>query len=161
MKVIFLDIDGVMNGFARPINPSIEKRVWTPNLMREYGIELEVFPELVERINKIAEDTGAFFVISSSWRIGYLADWADVIIYLHNMGLKGFILGRTPWGEDLRKRGLEIQAWLKQHKDENIESFIILDDDGDMEPFMNRLVQTDHKYGIQDEHVHKAIEMLK
>ncbi|KKM82776.1 hypothetical protein LCGC14_1316150 [marine sediment metagenome] len=163
MSIIFLDIDGVLNSFEKHADLNVPHSTWCPEVMNAFGIELEVFPEMIERINRVTDATGAKLIISSSWRVGYLADWADVIIHLHNVGLKGFIVGRTPWdkdGPELRTRGREIVAWFKQHPREKIDSFIILDDLDKMEPLMDHLIQTDHRIGMQDEHVERAIEML-
>lgn len=160
MKVIFLDIDGVLNSFEKHADLTMPHNAWNPETMNAFGIKLEVFDEQIERVNRITAETGAKLVLSSSWRIGYLADWADVVIHLHNSGLKGFIVGRTPHRDDLNTRGQEIVAWFKDHPSEKIESFIILDDDNRMDPVMNRLVQTDHQVGIQDNDVEKAIAML-
>jgi len=160
MKIIFLDIDGVLNSFEKLTDPeATKKNKWNPTLLQRFGINLEVFPEHVKRLNKITKATDAKLVMSTSWRIGDLEWWAELVILLHNSGVKGFILGRTPNGR-YKNRGNEIRAWLKEHRDENIESFIILDDDGDMGDYMDHLIQTDHQKGLQDEHVKKAIEML-
>lgn len=157
IKILFLDIDGVMNKFEKIL---LSPREATPNTMKSLGLTLEVHKELVDRVNQITDATGAYIVISSSWRIGYLADWVDVVLYLHNSGLKGFILGRTPSFRELRTRGEEIKAYLSDHKEENIVSFIILDDNNDMGQYSERLILTDHQIGIQDEHVEQAIRML-
>jgi len=160
MKIIFLDIDGVLNSFEKLTDPDATKHnKWNPEMLMRCGINLEVFPEFVKRLNKITKATDAKLVMSTSWRIGDLEWWADLVILLHNSGVKGFILGRTPNGR-YKRRGNEIRAWLKEHKDENIESFIILDDDGDMGDYMDQLIQTKHDTGLQDEHVKRAIEML-
>jgi hypothetical protein len=41
-----------------------------------------------------------------------------------------------------------------------VESFVILDDDADMEHLLPRLVQTSMDDGLQDRHVEKAVEIL-
>jgi hypothetical protein len=160
MKIIFLDIDGVLNSFQKHADRSVPHNVWRPEVMQAMGIELEVYPDLVERLNLITETTGARIVISSSWRIGYLADWSDVVIHLHNAGLKGFILGRTPWGENLKTRGAEVAAWFGKHPDEKVDSFVILDDNPGMEPYNDHFIQTDHKVGLQSRDIEEAIHML-
>ena len=165
MKLIFLDIDGVLNSFEKHADPTVKHCEWCPEKMAAFGISLEVFPEFLNRVNRIIEETQAKVVLSSSWRIGYLADYADVIIHLHNHGFKGFIVGRTPWldeNEDaLPTRGEEIQAWFDQHPKEQIESFVVLDDNplGDSKWDPN-FVRTNHKIGIQELDVEKAIEIL-
>ena len=162
MKLIFLDIDGVLNFFKKHTNSTLPTHAWTPAVMKEMGIELRVFPVQIKRFNKIVKAIPEVkIVLSSSWRVGYLADWADVVIYLHNMGLQGFILGRTPHEPHLKTRGEEINAWLVDNELEEIESFVILDDNGDMTPFVNEFVQTNHQKGLQEEDIEKAIEILK
>lgn len=167
MKILFLDIDGVLNKFDKHIDRSVPHYEWNPETMTAFGLSLEVFPEFIDRLNKITDTTGAKIVVTSSWRIGYLADWSDVVIHLHNCGLRGFIVGRAPWMTDdgtdmLRTRGDEVKAWLKQHENEKIESIVILDDNklGNELDKVEFFIQTDHKYGLQDEHVARAIEIL-
>ena len=45
-------------------------------------------------------------------------------------------------------RGNEIQQWLDIHKEYDVEDFIILDDDSDMEHLIDHLIQTDSILGI-------------
>ncbi len=159
MLAIFIDIDGVLNRFEKLTDPGIPNHKWDPETLGLFGITLEIFPELVEKLNAITDATGALLVLSSSWRKGYLADYADVVTKLKDAGVKAFITGRTPWGDGMKCRGEEIQRWVAEHTDE-IESFIILDDFADMGPVLDRLIQTDHDVGLTDEHVKRAIKML-
>lgn len=160
MKVIFLDFDGVLNSFKEYTNPDIPSTLWTPEMLKEHGIALEISKIYVQRLNRITHATGAKLVISSSWRKGYLADYADVIEYLHEQGVKGFVIGRTPWGPEYKCRGDCIQAWLDEHEDEPIESYVILDDFADMGPLIDRLVKTHHAVGLTDALAEQAIKML-
>jgi len=43
---------------------------------------------------------------------------------------------------------------------EPVESFVIIDDDSDMKPFMDKLVQTSFNKGLQQKYVDKAIQLL-
>lgn len=160
-KAIFLDIDGVLRPFKKKLNIEVSHSEWCPEKLNEHGIKLKVYKRLIKRINKITDATGARLILSSSWRVGYLSDWADVVVYLHNMGLKGFIIGRTPWNKKYKTRGQEISAWFSEHPEENIKKFIIFDDDEHMEPFNDHLIHTDHTKGIESKHVDLAIKMLK
>lgn len=56
------------------------------------------------------------------------------------------VLGKTPYLGT--KRGIEIQQWLDDNEDKNIESFVILDDDMDMEHLMEHGVFTDTDIGL-------------
>lgn len=172
MKVVFLDFDGVLNTFEKDkaISESRPHEDWVPKTMEELGMVLRFDKKLIQRVNVITARTDAKIVISSSWRIGYLEDWADVIINVHNAGLRGFIVGRTPRNHPdkghLTSRPAEILTWLQNNKDENIESFVILDDtdhftnNGD-HILLDHLVKTDHTKGIQEEDILKAIAMLE
>lgn len=60
-------------------------------------------------------------------------------------------------------RGLEIDEWLSKHLD--VESFVILDDDSDMDKHIGRLVKTRWNStgsdgGLMKKHIKPAIELL-
>lgn len=159
MKIVFLDIDGVVNHFPKLNDPTLAPHLWDVATLKERGITLDIFPEQVAHLNTITDATGARIVISSSWRKGYLADWEEVVQKFQEAGGTGFILDHTPWGPDMKCRGEEIQAWIEEHKDE-VESFVILDDCADVRPLVNNFVQTDHTVGLTDEHAQQAIRIL-
>jgi len=161
MKIIFLDIDGVINTVKSVSNPRVQPEGFTANL---YGVS-KLDPDCVARLNKITNATGAKMVISSSWRI--LFDDIELLAkYLHSEGVTGEIIGRTPRfaksyvrGEMTYGRGLEIQEWLSGQV--GIESIVILDDDSDMLHLSPFLIKTGWQNGLEDHHVDAAIEMLK
>jgi len=144
MKIIFLDCDGVLNsmecGFGVPQDDKIQK------------------------LSKIVDATDAKIILSSSWRYaeryedsqGVKMLYNSLVNHLKEFGI--FIYDSTPILGT--QRGLEIDAWLKSSK-ENIEAFVILDDDDDMEPHLDHLVKTDYRYGLSDENVKKAIQILE
>lgn len=139
MKVIFLDVDGVLNCKFTP--GSCEKKL---------------DQTMINRLVGLARDTGAKIVVSSVWRMYHM----DVLTArLHAAGLPvGDIIGQTP--EFHTERGLEIRAWLQEHADLNVESFVILDDDDDMDGVMSHLVKTSWVTGLQDIHVELAKRVL-
>ena len=55
-------------------------------------------------------------------------------------------------------RGREIQLWLQQHPE--VDSFVILDDDADMDNLIDRLVQTEIETGLTEQDADRAIELL-
>lgn len=149
MKVIFLDIDGVLvnrASFQLPRTPSDRGSVSTAH------------PDCVAALNKIVKATGAQIVISSVWRL-FL--WPDIRGVSEAWGLVGTIRDRTP---DLNsvERGVEIQAWISdfERKREALESFVILDDDGDMVHLKHRLIQTSFEQGLTVEEADRAIMLL-
>jgi len=119
-KVIFLDIDGVLN--------------LIPQGEDEYG---DLFhPHLVNNLKSIIDKTDAKIVITSTWRFSGLKFIEDM--WKHR-GLPGEIIGITPH-IDICKRGEEIEKWLEKNP---IKDYVIIDDDSDMLPNqMDRLIKT-------------------
>lgn len=157
MKVIFLDVDGVLNS-------EVSREQERNNF--DNWMEHEVSEMHINNLKKIVDATGAQIVLSSSWRFDHpKATGRDFIVdplmkvldrKLKAVGLD--IIDVTP---DLRGkiRGAEIQDWLDRHSE--VERFVILDDDVDMKdeqkPFF---VNTTFKNGLTDELANKAIEIL-
>jgi len=122
----------------------------------------------IKLLKEIIDATDAKVVLSSTWRIG----WFDRDYGMSSKNAEDF----TKLEEKLREygitfisrtprlisgyRGDEIHKWILNWKGDPIESFIIVDDDADMKPFMNRLVQTSFNKGLQPKNVTKAIRML-
>lgn len=147
MKVIFLDIDGVMTSFA-----SLERFRSAKNFD----------PISVTNLNKLTDKSGAVIVISSTWRLLNKFQW--IASWMKKEGVTGSVVGLTPDFRDQaselekRRRGAEIQAWLDTHPD--VTSFVILDDDRDMGPLLPKLVHTSFETGLTQEHVDHALELL-
>jgi hypothetical protein len=147
MKVIFLDFDGVLNShawFDAEPSPKID----------------EFDPACVARVDKICRRSGAVVVISSSWRSG--TPFHRLADFLMAQGLQAKVVGTTPadYQEKFRERGDEIEEWISRNR-KNLESFVILDDDGDMGKLKKFLVQTDPKIGITDADVDSAVAILE
>ncbi len=152
MKVIFLDVDGVLNSdeyFDRIQNLDIE------------GIESEIDINKVKLLKKAIDETGAKVVLSSSWR--YTKNVLELKKLLSDYGIH--ITDSTPVVE--HKRGLEIRKWLEDN--DSVEDFIILDDevfDSYDNALMEKLVkmsketETDIGEGLLPENVEKIIERL-
>lgn len=149
IKLIALDMDGVVNS-----------EMWYRSVVRGAKFPDEhVDPACVERINRIMRETGAKVVFSSSWRVG--RDAKNVQEMLNSLGFDVEVQGVTPILWD-KTRGEEIHTWLQAFKaeiDPDV-SMVILDDDNDMEPLMNLLVQTSRITGITDENADEAIRRL-
>lgn len=150
MRVLFLDFDGVLNheGTYQPAQPG--------GLIVLVTSETERLDSAcVARVNRIVRETGARVVVSSTWRHEY--DRAQLQGHLTRHGFEGDVFDVTPILSG-RPRGLEICAWLEEHP--YVEAFAILDDNGDMGPVVDRLVQTSFAHGLQDEHVDRVIALL-
>lgn len=161
MKVIFLDVDGVLNS-EDDLMVYREKNGIIGCILYD-AVEdrpLKLLKELVDK-------SGAKIVLSSTWRYGH-ARMKDKDIFGGRLykkivdRLKDYdmeIYDVTPILSG-KKRGDEIRDWLQNSKDE-IEYFVILDDDVDMCEFAEtNLVQTTYKTGLTQEHVDKALEIL-
>lgn len=185
MKIIFLDIDGVLNGYnfwnqlgwgiVCKINNDKLKQ-WYRDFTEPFGIHNPKFKRLV----KIVRKTGAKIVISSSWRFTLFSD--GIAKGIRDDDLKFWylvrkynleVIGRTP-RSDNGYRAEEILTWLSKHEDE-VDKFVILDDERyDLECFVDKeLVQTSsvkkgqmikghwqETTGLRNKHVKKAIKIL-
>jgi hypothetical protein len=155
MRVLFLDVDGVLNSaeFFHRVRDTITKD-------RHVAIE-HIDPEAVKRLSDIVDATGAKIVISSVWR--YMHRPAEMWAILGHHGFRGHVIGATRRSTESKARGKEIDAWLSESgsdRKDPVECFAILDDDADMEPHMDRLVQTSWQSGLQDAQVKQAIKLL-
>lgn len=148
MKVIFLDIDGVLN------SEDYVKRMG--NVMLKYDYKID--PLAVARLNKIVNATKANIVVSSNWRIGYLNDLDALVELLRKANIEGNIIDMTPFFPGFKPRWKEIRAWLHDHPEAS--SFLILDDIGDMGPLSHAHIKTDYDYGLLDNHIKLGIHIL-
>ena len=180
INVIFLDIDGVLNGYNfwnllgwDIISKFKSNRLksWYRELTEPFGVH----ERKVKRLAKIVHKTDAKVVISSSWRSGLqsnnlsdsekrlldLFDKYDIEIYDYTPILTS------------RKRENEIMAWL--FRNPQVNKFIILDDENaDLQCFIGKeLIQTSsvsrsrmikgrwyENTGLKNKHVRQAIKML-
>ena len=141
MKVIFLDIDGVL------VN------------RRSFFIRRDDLPTAdagcVEALNNIIRATGARIVISSTWRLEASADELGRI--LHQWGVDADVMGVTPVVDNVKPD--EIKAWIRAHP-ELLETFIIIDDLADMRDLSDRLVVTNPDLGLTKADVARAVQLL-
>lgn len=157
-KIIFLDIDGVLNS-ADYFDQT--------NHCKGYS---EINPEQVKLLKEIIDRTGAEIILSSTWRsLGNRKDEPDHPMYtyltdtLQEHGLE--IIEHTPCIDQNRPK--EIKAWLDNQPDTDIK-FVSLDDDFPQQKYDevgigNCLVKTsfyEKDGGLRREHVEKAVEIL-
>ena len=148
MKVLFLDIDGVLNNW--PTN----KR-WS-----EQGkYILQIDEECIARVNRIVKETTCKVVISSIWRHNKrdFPTLEDLAAYFKKFGATFDLFDETPRDKN-EIRGKEIQMWLD--KNPGVESIVILDDDGGMGLFIPYWVKTSMETGITEGHVNQAVLLL-
>jgi len=148
VKVIFLDIDGVL------VN---DRSLRTKRI---YSLHENCDPSCVKALNRIIASTGAEIVVSSTWRTqGPLAEMRE-ILNLH-FEIDGQVLDCTPELENFSAaRHEEITAWLGHHKPSLVESFVIIDDYDNMGPLQSRLVRTREEEGLTEDDADRAIRLL-
>lgn len=166
MKVIFLDIDGVLNnqiwlsGWKDYLeltkgNIDHEQRRWFDH-------------RCVNLLNELTEETEAKIVVSSSWRNGRSLE--DLQKLFKEIGIEGEVIGKTPqlYFNGLENynysvpRGCEIKAWLETNKSILGEKmsrlkYVIFDDDSDMLYWQrNNFLWVDPYSGLTPSIIYKA-----
>lgn len=165
MKLLFLDIDGVLNSSdwvrRRTVSPD---PFASPSELAKFLID----PKAIARLNKVLERTGAMVVVSSAWRKGSSQAWMDTKEMLYSAGLKPWtIVGRTP-NMDTKMgslyvapdRGDEIGKFLDEFR-KPVEAFAAVDDIAMLSKRVEgHLVRTDISDGLLDEHVERLVGLL-
>jgi hypothetical protein len=154
MKVLFLDVDGVLNSLNFFTSG---RRVKS----HDYDPRNQIDPEAVKLLTEIIDATGAKIVISSVWRYNHRP--GEMQVLLEEFGCRCQVIGSTPRSTESHARGKEIDAWLTTSgyaRRDPVERFAILDDDADMEPHMKKLVKTSNHCGLERSHVERVIELL-
>lgn len=150
LKIIFLDIDGVL-----VTNESMQRS--------GVGRHAEPDPSCVTALNEIIRQTGAKIVPTSSWRI---LGTEFVAEKLREWNVFGEVIGETPRISKHQDyyvsvgRAFEIDEWLNQNTD-RVSSFVILDDSEDLQHLRDFQIKTDLENGLLEMHIAKALELLK
>ena len=164
-KVIFLDIDGLLNT-ERQHDHCVEAGL---AYVDNFGYSFD--PVAVANLKRIVDEAGADIVISSSWKFWGLSTmqklWA-------NRELPGKLIDVTPNNVsdemllsvdlDLMElpagKGSEIKEWLET-KGKQVTHYAILDDLPDMLPEQQtHFVQTDPRIGITKDDADRVISIL-
>lgn len=183
MKIIFLDIDGVLNSNDWYVYR--RDNVPMDSVHAQYPF-YELDPRAVKNLNRLINETGAKVVISSTWRLGRTI--SELQELLDSVGFIGEIVGITPHlscklpyedkGGYTIPRGCEIDWWLKnegefqrinwsteeqqKYIDKSIvKNYIIIDDDSDM--LYNQrehFIHTSFMSGLTNELTDKSISIL-
>lgn len=183
-NIIFLDIDGVLNGYNKwnilgwrivSLTQNKHLKRWYKKISDPFGVH----ESKVKRLAKIVRATNAKVVMSSSWRFGWwktpyeklFEDQKKLTDLLNKYNIE--VIDTTPDSPNGR-RDEEIKAWLTEHSD-MVKRFVILDDERyDLECFVgSHLVQTSsvgrgeiikgyarENTGLKRKHVKQAVEIL-
>ena len=152
MKVIFLDVDGVLN------NSRTDEK--SPNGYTGVSVGL------IRRLRKIVALTGAEIVLSSDWRLVRNKRILDMdymylvrkLRFFGNLKIYGYT-DDISWS----RRGTEIRKYLDDHPD--ITDYVVLDDlpfrDFPACNLLNHLVLTDSSDGLTEKDVTRAVKILQ
>lgn len=180
MKVIFLDIDGVLNGY-NCINIfiyTIAKKLGLLKTLKKHHDIFGIRTYRVFLLYLLVKLTNAKIVLTSSWRKGWYNDTGKRTKELRRKLIKFNlnIYGITPdicSRSSIIDRGDEIQFWL-DHSAVPVKSFVIFDDErvSNISDFGYRFILTRDKKvkiimgrncsstGLRLMHVIKAIKIL-
>jgi len=142
MKVVFLDIDGVMtsNSLNEEINKSTSVYTFSKGC--------------VNALNKILESHRSKIVLTSSWRTVF-----DVEKQCEIFSENGVV--QMPYSQTIdlgyENRSEEIRQYISKQK--NISNFLILDD-MEIIGFDDNFIRVDFNTGLTMEHIGKAIKIL-
>lgn len=176
MRIVFLDVDGVLNNCHT-----------TDRICHFYGVDDYLISRLATLINESNKTENTNIVLVSTWRL----EWESSVISkdisqkmydylvekLKEQDLNIFSSTKYIQSENRRNgfRYREIEEWLEDHKSLNISSWCILDDEeylykpdiqvpdlpGYKNICSNKLVLIDEYYGLSEEDVQKALLKLK
>ena len=178
MKIIFLDIDGVLN--CLPDKPREKWPDFHTHDERAYGLN----PELVKNLKYVLDKTDAKIVVSSSWRHfdDYIpweknGDWREKLANIVGRKKDELFIGDTPSlhtqkmvddGEgEYTLRGREIKKWVDDNmemlkSEPNLRMCVIDDETIDIVSIIDRkfVVKTNRREGLTRKDADKAISIL-
>ena len=145
-KIIFLDVDGVLN-----CNKTTRKT------MSGYTF---IGNRQLKNLRRIISTTQAKVVLSSDWRYDrddprYNADYLELEAEIMRNGIQFY--GFTPELPSAH-RGAEIAQWLAEHPE--VSDFVVLDDRTDIEPNKDHWVRTVMSCGLGAVETDEAIKIL-
>lgn len=163
MKIIFLDIDGVLNSsdYGKSESYLMETLGMSDAEIMLIAHHTHLDPQGIQILNDLVKRSGAEVVLSSTWRAKYSPE--EMTKMLKDRGAEFEIKTSTPmlFGKISSRipRGKEIAHFLKM-LEEQPEAFVILDDHDDMLHLKTNLVQTKFKTGLTKDDVEKALKIL-
>lgn len=163
MRVIFLDVDGVLNS-----------RVYNDMCKKGKTSELYINESMARRLSKLySKFNDTILVLSSDWK----EESYNYNLLEQKLGEYGIeIFGKTPTVNSNRSRPREIKKWLETHKSLDINYWVSLDDDYDYNDydwveygFSNHLCKTESgklgdridDTGFTNLKYHVALEILE
>lgn len=134
MKVLFLDLDGVVNSRRTAVACDGYPYDFSKKEMERFD------PIALKLIRKLCEETGCSVVLSSDWR------YSCTVHEVAN-GLDLPVIDFTPVKGLHKKRGEEIAAWMFDHPE--VTQYAIVDDNNWMlSEQQDNFVQTNEEIGL-------------
>jgi len=145
MKILFLDIDGVINSYRTAHAMGQFPFTTTPHDLVLFDLTA------IKLIQRICDDGDIKIVLSSTWRIHQDAKQIGEDLRLPIIDATPIKLGGT--------RGEEIAMWLRDHPE--VTQFVIVDDDSDiLSNQQKRFVKTTTADGLQFHHYQKIRKLF-
>lgn len=141
MKILFLDVDGVLN---------------RQSLLTADAATFVLCPKACARLKVLIKKTGAKVVLSSSWRLS-----EPHVAFLREHGVMDEVHEDWCTKEFSGKcmRGFEIDEWLSRHPE--VKRYAIVDDyDGILPKQRRYFIRTSFVLGLQDRHVTRLVAIL-
>lgn len=149
MKIIFLDVDGVLNSKRKLIE------VYNKTNKAHSGYSYPFDDNCLKNLKLLIEFTNASIVITSTWK--NTKEGLNILLdILSKYNLDKNIVGYT---KNLNSnRELEIISYLNDLNEEL--DFIILDDDSNFEKLLPYLIKTNNEVGLIYDNVLESIELF-
>ena len=168
-KIIFLDIDGVLNSethYNKENNHIQEFESETPEFMigHEEYYKRHLNFEQIRNLKEFCHENDVKIVISSTWRKSKTVEELKQLFDCISNGFGELIIGKTP-NSNHGIRGVEVRQWINDecklmNKNEEIR-YVILDDDSDFLIWqINNFIQVDSHCGLNHNHLYKAKRIL-
>ena len=152
MRVIFLDIDGVLN------SEEWDRYVQSFTYGARFNSCYLLSQEMILRLQNVIFQTNAEIVLTSSWRTNDRAMCA----LTRQLSLYHLPIRDTTVSYAYGSRADEVKLWLESHS--NVTSYAIVDDYDDGfsndKVLVTHFVQTNYFQGLTSEEAEKIIEIL-
>lgn len=163
MKIIFLDVDGVLNS-----------EVWNQKHKIESENGFLIDEETIKLLSHFIKTSGAKIVLHSGWRFWFDKNFSPIRKESENFknlldknGLSFYNFTPDLTTEEIRKNGKfslskpkEILLWLNNHSD--ISNWVVIDDIVlNNKTIQKHQVAPDSKIGLTLADIEKAIKLLK
>lgn len=165
-KIIFQDIDGVLypcfhRGRLKMNQDRVKAKLIATDSYYEDANAKDLLAsyegfdkEAMKRLKKLVDETGAYIVVSSSWRFMHTIKDFKQMFHIH--GLKDAVIDIAPMASSFLKEP-SIEEYLHAHPD--IDAYVILDDINMESHFPGHCVVCPDVF--DEECLEKALQILK